>query len=60
MEYDFIKKVLKNSDKNKSEFFHKLKEINFDELKKNENYVNEMKIQLTEKLKKALSINTEE
>ena len=60
LEYDFIKKVLKNSDKNKSEFFHKLKEFNFGDLKENENYVNEVKIQLTEELQKALTINNEE
>ena len=59
LEYDFIKRVLKNSDK-RPEFFNKLKEINFGDLKENEHYVNDVKIQLTEELKKALTINNEE
>ena len=61
LEYNFIKKVLKNIDYNKAEIFTKFKEIMTNNSNKQEkdNYVNNLKIQLQDELTKALIMGNE-
>ena len=62
LEYNFIEKLLNNINSNKNELFLKIKEImsNIDRYQEKENYVNELKSQLQEELKKSLSLDNEE
>ena len=62
LEYNFIKKVLKNIDYNKAEIFTKFKEIMTNNSNKQEkdNYVNNLKIQLQDELTKALIMGNEQ
>ncbi len=61
LEYGFIKKVVNNFDNNKTESFMKFKDIMTNNKKQeNDNYVNDLKMQLKDELNKALLINKEE
>ena len=62
LEYNFIKKVLKNIDNNKTEIFMKFKDIMTNNSNKQEkdNYVNNLKTQLQDELSKALILGKDQ